>query len=216
MLGSLADADLLEAQQLLSEHVPGCLVCRGTLAGFQSLTADLAFAAGSVAPPETLLPRLHAEIEPAERRRGPVQLFAVAASVVAVVGLAGFAVSQGARASHSRARMSDIAEALDAASRPGASITPVGPTREIAAPGSEVIYLYGAGVPIPPPGREYRIWLVAPDGRATFLGDLAIDDGVAFARLSIDASFVAKILITVEPAGSAPTRPGQVAWRAAA
>jgi len=216
VLRSLSGPDAAEADRLLADHVPGCSVCRETLAGFQSLTADLAFAGGSVAPPETLLPRLHRELEPVDRRRHPVQLFAVAAGVVAVVGLAGLAVSQGMRANHSRARIADITEALNAASEPGASITPVGPAREIAAPGSEVIYLYGAGMPVPPPGRQYRIWLVAPGRSATFLGELVVEDGVAFARLSIDPSRVAQILITLEPSDSAPRTPGVVAWRPAA
>jgi hypothetical protein len=215
-LDGLSDDEAAEADRLLSDHVPGCALCRETVAGFRSVTADLALAAGSVRPPDTLLPRLHREFDAHGRRRSPAQLLAVAAGVVAVVGLAGIAMSQEVRASHSRARVADMRAALDALSQPGARITQIGPTREFAAPGSPVVYLYGAGVPTPPPGREYRIWLLAPDGSALFLGALAIEDGVAFARVSVDPSMATRMLITVEPANSAPASPGEVAWRPAA
>jgi hypothetical protein len=216
VLRSLSGADLAEAERLLSEHVPTCLVCYAALAEFEEVTADLALAATPLPPPDTLLPRLHRQLEPLDRRRRPVQLLAAAASVVAVVGLAGLAATQGARASHNRARVADISAALDMASRPGASITQLGPTREIAAPGSTVVYLYGAGVPLPPAGRVYRVWLVAFDGSATFLGELSVEEGVAFARLAFDPRRVREIMITVEPRDTAPDRPGEVAWRPAA
>jgi hypothetical protein len=216
VLRSLSGIDAAEADRLLSEHVPGCAVCREALAGFQEVTADLALSASPLAPPDTMLPRLHRQLDPVDRRRRPAQLLAAAASVVAVVGLAGIAATQGAHANHSRARVADISAALNAASQPGAIITSVGPTKEIAAPGSAVVYIYGAGVPFPPSGKVYRIWLVAFDGSATFLGELPIEEGVAFARLAFDPGRVKEIMITVEPGDSSPARPGDVAWRPAA
>jgi hypothetical protein len=216
VLRSLSSEDAVETDRLLSEHVPSCHACRTTLADFQSLTADLALDVAPMAPPDTLLPRLRRQLEPVERRRRPVQLFAVAASVVAVIGLSGVAVTQGMRASQSRARQADIQAALDAAGRPGASFVPVGPATEISAPGSAEVYLYGNGVPEPPAGDVYRVWLVDQSGAASYIGDLQIDDGFAFARLTFDASQVTKILITVEPADTAPDQPGSVTWSSAA
>jgi hypothetical protein len=216
VLRSLSGTDAAEADRLLSEHVPGCMVCHEALAGFQAVTADLALAASPLTPPDTLLPRLHRQLESVDRRRRPVQLFAAAATVVAVVGLAGLAATQGAHANRSRARIADMSAALTEASRPDASITQVGPTKEITAPGSTVVYLYGAGVPVPPSGHVYRIWLVAFDGTATFLGELPIEEGVAFARLVFDPQRVKEIRITVEPSDSAPNHPGEVAWTPAA
>ena len=87
VLRGLSGTDAAEADRLLSEHVPDCTTCRDTLDDLQRLTADLGLAATPVAPPETLLPRLHRELEPQAPRRRPMQLFAVAAGVVAVVGL---------------------------------------------------------------------------------------------------------------------------------
>ena len=216
VLRSLAGDDAAQADRLLSDHVPDCPRCRETLASFQALTADLALDAAPIAPPDTLLPRLRRELDPVDRRRRPIQLFAVAASVVAVVGMGGLAVTQGMRASHSRARMADISAALDTASKPGASVVPIGPTREISAPGSGEVYLYGTSVPEPPAGHVYRVWLLDLGGRATYLGALPIENGVAFARLTFDPSQVSKILITVEPEDSAPGQPGPSRWSSAA
>jgi hypothetical protein len=212
VLRGLSGEDAAEADVLLSEHVPGCLRCRQTLGDFQELSADLALDAAPMAPPETLLPRLHRELEPVGRRRRPVQLFVVAAGVVAVVGLAGLAVTQNLRMNHNRSRLADISAALDTARQPGARNVPVGPATEISKPGSEVVYLYGTGVPQAPPGDVYRVWLVSQDSKTTYVGELSIEDGVAFAQLSFDASTVAAIMITNEPRDSIPDQPGQVAW----
>jgi anti-sigma-K factor RskA len=216
VLRGLSGEDAAEADALLSEHVPGCVACRQTLGEFQELAADLALDAAPMAPPETLLPRLHRELEPVGRRRRPMQLFVVAAGVVAVVGLAGLAVTQNHRASHSRSRLADMSAALDLASKPGARVVPVGPAREISTPGSTVVYLYGTGVPQPPAGEVYRVWLVSQDNIARYVGDLPIEDGIAFAQLSFDATTVAAVMITIEPQDSTPNQPGQVAWRSAA
>ena len=78
-LRSLTGEDAAEADRLLSQHVPDCARCRETLLALSDTVADLALAAEPIAPPETLLPRLHRELEPrgsaprgraAGRRRG--------------------------------------------------------------------------------------------------------------------------------------------------
>jgi len=120
VLRSLSGADAAEADRLLSDHVPGCTTCRDTLDDLQRLTADLGLAATPVAPPETLLPRLHRELEPQAPRRRPLQLFAVAAGVVAVVGLAGLTVSQNIRANNADVRADSLANAAQLAALPDA------------------------------------------------------------------------------------------------
>jgi Anti-sigma-K factor rskA len=216
VLKALTDADSSEADRLLADHVPGCRWCQQTLAELQEVAADLALAATPMPVPETLLPRLKREIESATRRRRPVQLIAVAASVAAVVGLAGMAAGQEVRANHSRARVREFSQALDTVMQPDASVRQMGRISEIVSPHSTVAFLYGSGVPEPPSGREYRIWSISQDGGARFLGLLVIDEGVAFARLVFDSSVATEILITVEPSGSAAEIPGEVRWRAAA
>jgi predicted anti-sigma-YlaC factor YlaD len=104
VLRSLSGEDAARADRVLSDHVPGCPACRDTLSVFRGVTSDLALDAAPVTPPETLLPRLHRELgEPALRRR-PAGAFAIAAGIVAVVGLAGLTVAQGLRANNAQAR----------------------------------------------------------------------------------------------------------------
>jgi hypothetical protein len=216
VLRSLSGEDAAEADVLLSEHVPVCAECRTTLAEFQVIVADLGLAADPVPPPETLLPRLHRELEPQARRRRPAQLFAVAASVVVVAGLAGMAVTQNARANQGRQQASALRATMDTASRPDASLVPVGPATEISAPGLEVCYLYGHSVPAPAPGMVYRVWLIAGTN-PTYVGEFVPQDGYVNLEVPFDPSAYNSLWITQGPAGSAPVAPtaADVLWQAA-
>jgi hypothetical protein len=214
VLRGLSDPDADEADRLLSDHVPGCSDCRRTLEAFQAIAGDLASQADPLQPPDLLLARLHRELTP--RRRRSVQVLAVAAGMVAVVSLAGVAVAQDLRAGRSRSRTVDITRALDMASHPGARMVTVGPATEISAPGSADVYLFGGKMPEAPSGRVYRVWSVGRDGSASYLCELKIEDGMAFAHMQFDPTKVARIVITVEAKGSQPLRPGQIAWSSAA
>ncbi len=161
VLRSLSGEDAERADHLLSDHVPQCPACRDSLAVFQAVTADLSLDPSPVQPPDTLLPRLHRDLGVQDRRRRPVAVFAVAASVVAVVGFAGLAVSQNMRVNDTRSRMDDIRSAMDFATRPGASMVQVDssdsdtePITEISHPGTERFYLVGNDVPMPPEGHR--------------------------------------------------------------
>jgi hypothetical protein len=108
-----------------------------------------------------------------------------------------------------------MAAALDLARQPEADLVPVGPATEISAPGSEEFYLYGTGVQAPPSGSVYRVWLVSSTG-TTYGGELPYEDGVVFLVVPFDPSAFTDLLVTVEPAGSTPSAPGEVVWSAAA
>ena len=213
VLRSLSGEDADEADHLLSDHVPTCAACRDTLAAFQDLSADLALDAAPLTPPETLLPRLHRELEPPASRRRPVQIFAVAASVVAVVGLAGLAVTQGLRASDANSRAEDFRSAAQMALRPDSNQVPVGPVNELTAPGVEEFYVMGDNCPQPPEGSVYRVWIVA-GGQPTFVTDFLPEDGQVFLSIPFDPSRYDDLWISVEPAGSDPTTPTDVEWQA--
>ena len=213
VLRSLSGEDAAEADHLLSDHVPTCAACRDTLAAFQDLSADLALDATPLTPPETLLPRLHRELEPPASRRRPVQIFAVAASVVAVVGLAGLAVTQGLRASDANSRAEDFRSAAQMALRPDSNQVPVGPVNELTAPGVEEFYVMGDNCPQPPEGSVYRVWIVA-GGQPTFVTDFLPEDGQVFLSIPFDPSRYDDLWISVEPAGSEPTTPTDVEWQA--
>jgi hypothetical protein len=213
VLRSLSGEDAAEADHMLTDHVPTCPACRDTLAAFQDLSADLALDARPLTPPETLLPSLHRELEPPASRRRPVQIFAVAASVVAVVGLAGLAVTQGMRASDANSRADDLRAAAQMALRPDSNQVSVGPVSEISAPGVEEFYVMGENCPQPPDGSVYVVWIVSGD-QPTFVGEFLPDDGQVFLSIPFDPSRYDDLWISVEPAGSEPTAPSQVEWQA--
>ena len=87
-LQALDGPDALEAERLLSEHVPDCARCVQTMAEMQEVASELALAAGPAPPPDLLLSRLHREIrqKPAARRRGLGSWIGTAAAI-AVLGL---------------------------------------------------------------------------------------------------------------------------------
>jgi hypothetical protein len=153
-------------------------------------------------------------MEPVGRRRRPVEVFVVAASVVAVVGLGGLAVNQGMRANHSAAQADQLKQALNFAGQPNAKMVPVGPATEVSQPGVQETYLEGMGIPMPPPGEVYRVWLVSGTD-ATYVTEFLPDDGLVVLHLAYDASRYDRLEVTVEPEGSAPSEPGQVLWQAA-
>ena len=223
-LRSLSPGDAVLADQLLAEHVPSCPICRGLLVDLRSVASELALVPSPLRPPETLLARLHRDLGSRRRRRRPVQLFAVAAGVVLVAGMSGLAVTQGLRASHGEARATALgnrARALgnimDFVAQPDAKVAPVGPTKEISAPGKALFYLYGRDVPMPAPGMVYRVWLVA-GSIPTYVGEFLPEDGFVGLEVPFDPSRYDTLWVCPALAGSphvAPL-PGDVLWRAGA
>ena len=221
VLRSLSGEDAARADHLLSDHVPMCPACRDSLAMFQAVTADLALEVAPVSPPETLLPRLHRDLGVQGRRRRPVAVFAVAASVVAAVGFAGLAVTQNLRMNDTRSRIDDIASALDFAAQPGTSMVQVDsnsantePITEIADPGVERFFLVGSDLPMPPDGSVYRVWLLSGSD-ATFAVEFVPTSGYTVVPVEFDPGRYDGILISVEPAGSEPDTPEDAVWQTA-
>jgi anti-sigma-K factor RskA len=211
VLRSLSGEDAREADRLLSEHVPGCARCRDALAGYRDVASDLALEPSPIAAPDVLLPRLHRELEVPERRRRPAALFAAAASVVAVLGLGGLAVTQGMQASDARQRADLVRRVLDLSQQPDTRQVPVGPVTEFARPGVGELYLYGTGVPDPNPGMVYRFWLVSGSTYA-FCADVRPDEGVLILACPVDSAKVYLVVVTEVPEGSAHTEPVDVTW----
>jgi hypothetical protein len=214
-LGSLSGDDAEAVDRLLSDHVPGCARCRDTLDAFTAVAGDLGLDAPPLDPPETLLPRLRRELGPPSGRRRPVAAAAVAAGVVALVGLAGFAI-QGARMNDQRTRTDTMARALDMLSLPGSTRVPVGPAQEISAPGVDTVYLSGHDIPPPPSGSVYRVWLVA-GGVPTYWGEFVPEAGQVILEIHVRPGAFDDLWVTVEPEGSAPAAPSldEVLWEAA-
>jgi hypothetical protein len=222
-LRSLSGEDATEADRLLSQHVPGCERCRETLLAFSDAVADLALAADPLPPPETLLPRLHRELEPRVGRLAPVRWVAVASGVAAVLIVGGIAVSQGLRAGDLQNQNELFEQALAFAQRPGADsaalvgaqISDPAPVSEITAPDVDHFFLFGRDVPPAPAGRAYGIWL--SDGvDAVFAGTFVPVQGVTVVRVPFDRSRFDRVLITLETEGVVPSEPGDALWEAAA
>ena len=214
-LGSLTGDDAAEVDRLLDEHVPGCATCRGTLDAFSAVVGDLGLVAEPLAPPETLLPRLHRDLEPRVRRLGATRLVAVAASVLLVVGLGGVALTRGGDGGPiTQLSGQDLQQALSLAQRDDATTRDLGPATEVSAEGVDHFYLYGSQVPAPPAGQVYRLWLVS-GAASRYLGQFVPEPGGdVVLRVDADPAGWERVLVTVEPMGAEPSEPGQPAWQA--
>jgi anti-sigma-K factor RskA len=220
-LRSLTGDDAREADRLLSDHVPGCARCRATLLAFSDVVADLALAADPIEPPETLLPRLHNEMEP---RSGPrtARWVGMAAGTAVVLIAGGLAVSQGMRARDLEQQTSLLEQALAYSQRPNANTAPLesqasdpAPVSEVSAPDADHFFLIGDDVPLPPSGSIYGVWL-SNGVDVVYAGAFLPHPGTTVVRVPFDRSRFDRVLVTIEPEGVVPSRPGEPVWEAAA
>jgi hypothetical protein len=225
----LTGEDAEEADRLLSEHVPSCAICRETLSDFQSVVGELGLVTAPVAPPDLLLPRIRRELEqPAElkhaavRWRRGVSFVAVAASVAALVGLAGLSFSLGNRVSKAEAQRGTLLEAVSAMRQSGTNPIPLqsqgpmsGGLAGISAPSIRHLYIFGQDVAPPAPGHAYQLWLGA-NGTFVPAGEMfAPEDGRVVLERTFDPSPYDSIMITEEVAGATPSSPSSsVRWSA--
>jgi hypothetical protein len=222
VLRSLSGEDAAEADRVLTEHVPGCDECRATLDAFHAVAGDLALGAAAIAPPDTLGARLRRDLEPrGSFRWNAGRIVALAASVVVVIGVGAVVMTRGGggleNGQLARAELTDIAKV---AANPDTSRENLGGNAtELVSSATEKLYVFGTDVRLPPPGTVYRLWAGSPDApeSAAYIGDfLPTDDGMLLLEITLPASSVGQLFVTVEPAGSEPTTPGQPAWTSAA
>lgn len=225
VLLGLSGEDAVEADRLLSEHVPSCPRCRDAMAGFQAVAGDLALAVSPAQPPDLLLPRIRRGVaETPVRRRHRASVVAVAAGVAALVGLAGLSISLGDRVSRTEQQRGRLLAAMEALQQQGTSpvsLQSQGQTAaglvEVSGPGLERMYVIGRDVPMPSAGRVYQLWL---SSNGTFVrvedGAFVPDDGLVLLELTVDAGRYDEILVTEERIGDAPASPSHLGhtWHA--
>jgi hypothetical protein len=223
VLRSLSGEDAVEADRLLTEHVPGCATCRDTLDALGAVAADLGLDASALEPPETLLPRIHRELEPRRSRFRASgawftggRIVAVAASVMLVVGLGGLALSRGGDGGPGGVTLhaADLQQVQELAAAPGSERTTIGPITEVEPSGVREFYVVGEHVPQPPFGTVYRLWATTADGYWYLNEFLPSSTGLVAFRVSVDPTTVEDVFVTVEPIGSVPSEPGAPAWEA--
>jgi hypothetical protein len=225
-LRSLSEADALEADRLLSEHVPTCDRCRATLEAFTEVEGELAMAARPVRAPDVLLPRLRHAIagqRPAQRRRRFIAWTTAAGAAAAVIGLISWSALLDTRLSAAVDKQRKAIEAGAAMADP--QTTKIRLTKFVERP-SHVeaayyqhearMYLVGTNVPPPAPGHVYRVWLLGADGHARVAADFLPDEvGVVILVLSVDPSRYSTLEITEERVGAPGPGPrGQERWAA--
>lgn len=227
---TLEDEDAAEADRLLAEHVPTCLVCRQTLADFQGLTGDLALAAPPVLVPDLVLGRIHRGMDEVPlaglSRRGTY--LALAASVAALVAMGGLSFSMAGRADRAETTTDTALEVLNAMRSPDVNpvtLDPQGETPdgssflEVATAEVRTLYLVTETCPEPDPGMAYQLWL-GSGGTFVAFGPMFRPDasGRVILELEVDVSRYDEIWVTEERAGTAPSSPNVASphsWRAA-
>ena len=200
VLGAL-DPEELEA---FRRHLRGCVVCRDEVAALGSVVEALPMAAPQLAVDRSLRRRVMADVRAARRatakQRGRSRRFggrranlrgAVAAAVAAAV-IAGLVVGlSSTSAKHARVVTASV----------------------VGSPGSARVQLEGAraqlivrGMPAPPPGHIYELWLKRASGapiatRALFSVTAA---GAADVGVPGDIRGVREVLVTPERLGGSP------------
>jgi Anti-sigma-K factor rskA, C-terminal len=226
VLLALEGEEAEEADRLLSEHVPRCITCRNALTDLQALTGEIALAAPATAPPDLVLARVRRGVAdvPVRRRRG-FGLAAVAASVAALVAMAGLSVSLGGRVTRAEEQRGRALDVLHAMQQPGANPVPLQASPgtnaaglvEVSSPGLEHMYLYGGDVPDPAPGKAYQLWLGSNESYAPIGAQFVPEDGLVLLELTVDPSVYDEVMITEEPIDAVPSAPsadGGRTWRA--
>jgi anti-sigma-K factor RskA len=222
---TLAGAYALDAvdddeREMFERHLAGCEACRAEVASLRE-TAALLGASRPAAPP----PGLRAAVleaagntrqdrpvveHPAAERHSRVPTWAarwapVAAAVllIATLGLGGALVVNGQRLDDAQSRADQLAGSLARLTAVTTVAVPGGGSVRMTR-GESAALVELVGVPAPPPGRTYELWLVPADGKPVAAGLLRHAGARAYVADLGDAAAVA---VTEEPAGGskAPT-----------
>jgi anti-sigma-K factor RskA len=196
-------------------HLAECEICRDEVDDLRPAAAVLPVASPPMAPPAALKQRIMVEVEreaallaeagpsadrPPRRRRRPLlggwRLAPAAAAVLAAGVLAGFAIGGlgGEDGPQTYAVTVDRAQAPDARA-------------ELHVDDGEAM-LVAEGLPTPPEGRVYQVWIMhpdSPDPEPTSALFLPRSDGSAAAAVPGSLTNMEAVLVTHEPSGGSRT-----------
>jgi anti-sigma-K factor RskA len=221
-LGALS----VEEQVLVDAHLARCPDCRAELGTYQPAVSSLAFAAEVREPSPELRDRVLAQVAgtpvdftAARGRREhqgrliPFPRWALAAAAV-FVGLVVWNVvlqMQIIQQRDSLARQAEVVTLVALAEEPGAILqgtetAPLARGRLIPDRDGHGAALVVQGMPAPPPGRVYQLWLIRPDGERDSGGVFTVDDGhgVMYVHAPTSVSEYVAVGVTDEPPGGSP------------
>ena len=221
VLGALDEVE----RAAFEEHLSGCPACREEVELLLPAAQALPVSVDPVDPPPALKARIMAEVEreasllaaagpeadrpggwdrrpERRRRRFPLRIpRLVPAAVAAALLVVGIAIGVGANALRGEPERTIAAKVSGA---PGASL-------EVELSGHEG-RLMGRGLPAPPSGRVYQVWLKrdghAPEPTAALF--VPSRDGAATASVPGSMDGVDQVMITDEPDGGSPQPTGDL------
>ena len=214
-----------EERLRVEAHLAECAACRAALAGYQAVAEGLALSVPPEPPPSRLRRRLAARIAAPRRSRPGARVRRVAAvgwRVAVWVVLAVMLVLQAITLQRTMAlnRTAERLAAQNAAYQAALALLSA-PDAHVAVFRSEGVYgtliyrpedsvavLSVEGLPAPPPGKAYQLWLIRPDGTRVSGGVFAPAGEDRFTVVLVRAPgpvgrFV-RAGVTLEPEGGSP------------
>ena len=217
-LDGLEPGEAADLDRAMAEHGVDCAECSRLQAEYADVAGRLALLADPVAPSEGFEDRVVglatgsvAELRPGDRARGRSRggvvlrpLVAVAAAVVllaAGVGIGALALD-GDGAGGGGTVPSDARVIAFEGDAPG--------SLQVAfRPGEEGVYILGSGLPAPPEGQVYEVWMIQGDTPVPGPCVTPNADGSLFRFVDVELGTTEVMAVTVESAScpSAPTSP---------
>jgi anti-sigma-K factor RskA len=208
VLGALEEHEV----RSFREHLAGCTVCRAEVAQLQAAADSLALGVPRKPAPDSLRARImataHAEAEllraagheadrpipaPSPWRRRLVPAFAATAALGVGVLIGALAINTGSSVTRTQVIRAIVVEPGHNAS---AVLRKVGSHLELVV----------EGMPAPPPGRIYEVWLERGTQAPTPTDALfsVTSQGAGAVDVPGDVQGVSKVLVTAEPLGGSP------------
>jgi anti-sigma factor RsiW len=227
LLGALADAERREFEA----HLSSCVQCREDVASLRLVSDALLLAVPPVSPPPQLRDRLmdtvHAEAEvlsaagPAadrprapRRRRSFVPAFsrplALAGAIVALVLGAALGFGLGTATNDEQTKTQTVVQVRTVQAKVDAAAAPQGTAVIVLRDG--VATLRVRGLPAPPSGKVYEVWLLRRGAAAPSPTDalFSVSRAQGSGRIALPSvRGVEAVLVTAEPDGGSPAPTSQ-------